>query len=406
MIVDYDERQLDVGRHVVVQIENSSENLKSTIQESFDSIKAAAKQYKVNLDGTVDASIIDTTISDFNEYLDQTSQLATIQAGFLQDYESGALASEAIYKMTSADELLRRKIASSNNELHPDALTRLGATVGLGVSMFGEGFIGFFEDIGDAALCLGSGVTSVLGFKGASEQLKSYSDYEFSKNLIEENDYFRQLNKNSYFDKNSAYANICKGVGKATAAAVTTRVASKMLAHHLSNTGKVANVTEETTQAEYAKQAFRQAKSTVKKVDETRKVVQEEVENVSDHVGRGESIPEALVTGTTQTAGNHFVDKYITKPITEKTADAVLNTNTGQRVDELLRGNGEAIEEHVNKKTRAVVSKATRTIGGEVSSNVLTEVGDALGIDDPVGDAGLSLVGDIAGKVIDNVGTK
>ncbi len=410
MVVDYNEKQLSIGKAVVGQIEKSSEELKNTIQTSIDSIKEAAMQYKVNLDGTIDVGPIDTTISDLSEELNQTSQLASVQAGFLQDYESGTLASEAVTQMIPMDELLRKKLSQSGNDVHPNVLTRTVATAGLGVFMFGEGFLSFFEDIGDAILTVGSGVTRVVGFKSASEQLKAYSDRNLSKEIVEDNDYFQGLNKTSYFDKDSGYAKVCKGVGKVTAAAVTTHVASKLWAKHLYKTGETNYLSLDATKEERAieayNQAYQQAKATVKTVNKTREFAQDEIKNVSKHAGSGEGLSQALVAGTAETTGKHLVKNYVTKPISEKAANVILNTNAGQRVDDFLRGNGESIEEHANEYVRSAVSNASRTIGGKTATEVLSGVGDALGIDDnPVGEVGIELVGKIAGEVINNVGT-
>ena len=113
-------------------------------------------------------------------------------------------------------QILLSVIRASANNSKPNAIVKTVYTGLMGGAMLGEGFLSFFEDVGDCAIVLGSGVAGFFDKKKA-QKMRSFASKNLSKDLFENNSTFEKINKYSYFDKNSVYADIFKLGGKAAA---------------------------------------------------------------------------------------------------------------------------------------------------------------------------------------------
>lgn len=93
-------------------------------------------------------------------------------------------------------------------------------TVGMAASKVGEGIVGAFEDIGDAALLVGAWVAKPfdLIFKSnASEKIQEFMKKDLSRDLFDKLYYNSDLAKYSVFDADSVASSIFRGVGQAGA---------------------------------------------------------------------------------------------------------------------------------------------------------------------------------------------
>ena len=387
MIVNYDKSQLSVGQGIVSQIRTAFDDLKETINSDIDQFKSIASNYKVNLDSTLETNSIDNNCETLQTCLTETFDLANIQSGYIDEYESGSLASEANRMMLSQEELFSRKASSAASLVNPDVVSRSFATLGMGVFKFGEGFLSFFEDIGDAVLTVGSGTTSLLGFQDAANTLKSVAEYDFSSHIVEDNQAFIWINKHSYFDKDSTYANICKTVGKTAAAAVTTHVASQAYASRYSSTISDATKLEE------------QAQKFGKSFTKGARILKSEGANVRSELKDGKGFEEAVISGTAKTIVNQAVTDKVVKPVAEGAGSALSNTSVGNAIQAV----NDKVGDVLGTKARDVLGSTVGTVAKAslIESKGLT--GSVIGGNGNLQSSGDIVFEDVANTVIDSV---
>lgn len=436
MRVDYNPSQLEVGKSVLSDIVSSIESLKTDVKTSFNAIKSTASSYKINLEGVINTDAIDADVASFEEDMSLTSELADTQAGYLDEYNRK---SGSPYLQPSIDTEFSKKVKEARNKVHPDVATRVVATIGLGGFMFAEGFGSFFEGIGDAVITASSGAVSILGKLTGSDLLKNtanswreFAKRDISKEFVENNAYFEKLNKDSYFDKNSVYANVMKGLGEAAAASLTTSFAVSRFASSLENGGRAAKLTEWVSNkvssvsdyagrfplsdtAGHVKDAADKvtkalttgkgnevtdvAKYVVKHGMKGQKVIQKEVANVARNVEEGDGIAKALAEGTWETTVDQITDKASGKAggaLSNKFLENSAVDTTGGYVKKV----GEAIENRYGAEARSRVSSATREVVGETVKNIAEPVVGQLNDGTsylPVG------AGDVAEEFVDNV---
>lgn len=208
--------QYDVGLAVAKNISDSMVSYKDSITSAFGCLESVAETHKIDLTSTIDFSNINGDFVLADDYINDISSIARA---------ANYLAVE--YSDDSTGFIMSYQQALKGNELS-DAGKRILSTVAMGGAKFGEGFLEFFEDIGDGAIILGSDVISFFGQSDLAKSWKKFALKDLSVNLVEKNKYFEAINKYSYFDKDSIYADVFKFGGKVAAGVVTGKVTSSI----------------------------------------------------------------------------------------------------------------------------------------------------------------------------------
>lgn len=238
--------QYNVGIQDAKDIDDAMDSYKEKIANVFKDVKSVAEEYKIELEDSIDMSDIEAKFDLYDEYISDISSTAKKMITLAQNYSNDPTEENKSYFLAGYSSYFNSK-SNENNK-------RLFATIGMGAFKFGEGFLEFFEDFGDGAIVLGSGVVSLFGGKEGkklSKKWREFAEKDLSVDLVEKNKAFETINEYSYFDKDSVYADVFKFGGKAAAAVVTGKVASRALsgitnvAEESSKFGKVAKVAGE-----------------------------------------------------------------------------------------------------------------------------------------------------------------
>lgn len=238
--------QYNVGIQDAKDIDDAMDSYKEKITNVFKDVKSVAEEYKIELEDSIDMSDIEAKFDLYDEYISDISSTAKKMITLAENYSNDPTEENKSYFLAGYSSYFNSK-SNENNK-------RLFATIGMGAFKFGEGFLEFFEDFGDGAIVLGSGVVSLFGGKEGkklSKKWREFAEKDLSVDLVEKNKAFETINEYSYFDKDSVYADVFKFGGKAAAAVVTGKVASRALsgitnvAEESSKFGKVAKVAGE-----------------------------------------------------------------------------------------------------------------------------------------------------------------
>jgi len=238
--------QYNVGIQDAKDIDDAMDSYKEKIANVFKDVKSVAEDYKIELEDSIDMSDIEAKFNLYDEYISDISSTAKKMITLAENYSNDPTEENKRYFLACYSSYFNSK-SNENNK-------RLFATIGMGAFKFGEGFLEFFEDFGDGAIVLGSGVVSLFGGKEGkklSKKWREFAEKDLSVDLVEKNKAFETINEYSYFDKDSVYADVFKFGGKAAAAVVTGKVASRALsgitnvAEESSKFGKVAKVAGE-----------------------------------------------------------------------------------------------------------------------------------------------------------------
>ena len=238
--------QYNVGIQDAKDIDDAMDSYKEKIANVFKDVKSVAEEYKIELEDSIDMSDIEAKFDLYDEYISDISSTAKKMITLAENYSNDPTEENKSYFLAGYSSYFNSK-SNENNK-------RLFATIGMGAFKFGEGFLEFFEDFGDGAIVLGSGVVSLFGGKEGkklSKKWREFAEKDLSVDLVEKNKAFETINEYSYFDKDSVYADVFKFGGKAAAAVVTGKVASRALsgitnvAEESSKFGKVAKVAGE-----------------------------------------------------------------------------------------------------------------------------------------------------------------
>ena len=194
--------------------------------------------------------------------------------------------------------LLSFLLASVNNS-KPKALVKTVYTGLMGGATLGEGFLSFFEDVGDCAIVFGSGVAGFFD-KKKSQEMRIFASKNLSKDLFENNSTFEKINKYSYFDKNSVYAAVFKLGGKAAAAVIVGSVASKAVS------------------------SFTKAKSTVVASN-----ISTFGSDTRENLSRGMGLKSSLMFAGASLAITHAVNKFLLPALASKVGETVADTKVG-----------------------------------------------------------------------------
>lgn len=291
----FNPEQLEVGEAIISSIDENIDDVSSNIKDDFNRISNTAMDKKINLSETIKWDDLDTDVSTFKNYLVDVTNVAKKAAVVCETYSNG--------NQTADDmNILLTNLNACKNVAEPDEFSKLLYTGLMGGAMFTEGFMSFFEDLGDCALVAGSLFTGLFN-KDLSNNIKSFASKDHSKSFIEDNEIFEKINKNSYFDKDSVYASIFKITGKATAGIVCGHVVSNWI-----GSGTAAQASK-----------ARQISTTAGTFGS----------DTSDNLRRGMNLRDAVIFAGAGAASTHFIDKYVAPGLSTKVAENLSNSTVG-----------------------------------------------------------------------------
>ncbi len=291
----FNPEQLEVGEAIISSIDENIDDVSSNIKDAFNRISNTAMDKKINLSETIKWDDFDTDVSTFKNYLVDVTNVAKNVAIACEAYSNGSQTEDDM-------NILLTRLNAYKNVVEPDKFSRLLYTGLMGGAMFTEGFMSFFEDLGDCALVAGSLFTGLFN-KDLSNNIKSFASKDYSKSFIEDNEIFEKINKNSYFDKDSVYASIFKITGKATAGIVCGHVMSNWI-----GSGTAA-------QASKARQIGTTAGTFGS--------------DTSDNLRRGMSLSDAVIFAGAGAVSTHLIDKYVAPDLSSKVAENLSNSTVG-----------------------------------------------------------------------------
>ena len=373
MELDFNKSQLTKGQIVVQDINKSIDSFEKDLDNAIKDIKNAAKEYKVNLGDTIVVSGLQDDFKNMRDDLIAINDLSEKQFDLAEKYEKGTLDTAALQFGMTADEYFRQQAFQLSNYINPDKFTKVEATIGMGVFKFGEGFLEFFEDIGDCAITLGAGAASLLGAKDIAKSWKDFAKKELAVNLVENNSAFEWINKNSYFDKDSTFATAFKIGGKATGAIVTGKVLSSA---YIAHTSKAADVLTSTTKAGKIS----------KRATEVSNLLSTQGANVTSNLKSGQGINNALLYGTIASGVGLGLTKGVSNPVGEKLGEKIANTPVREVVQ---KADGKATEvfgaetkEAVGKFSHSAINTSVSTGKKETTGNLISGDGNETSVQD------------------------
>lgn len=292
MNLDFNPGQYEIGEGVLTSIKSSVEEANTSFQGDFDKIVKAANDYKINLSSTITLGDLQTDLSTLSIYLDDVKKSAVLSKAACEAYSSSEGSEYDVQTLITS-------LSTITNITQPGVISRVAYTGALGGAMFVEGFASLFEDVGDCAIILGSGIVGLFD-KKKSKAMKEFASRNLSKELIENNSVFEKINKYSYFDKNSAYADVFKFGGKAAAAIAAGGLVSK-LAGGVSSTA-VSNVTNG---------------------------ISSFGSDTRDNLSRGMGLKNSLLFAGATFATAHAVSKYVSPKVATKVGEVLSDTKVG-----------------------------------------------------------------------------
>lgn len=287
--------QYNVGIQDAKDIDDAMDSYKEKIANVFKDVKSVAEEYKIELEDSIDMSDIEAKFNLYDEYISDISSTAKKMITLAENYSNDPTEENKSYFLAGYSSYFNSK-SNENNK-------RLFATIGMGAFKFGEGFLEFFEDFGDGAIVLGSGVVSLFGGKEGkklSKKWREFAEKDLSVDLVEKNKAFETINEYSYFDKDSVYADVFKFGGKAAAAVVTGKVASRALSG-------ITNVAEESSKfGKVAKVAGEHSDSIVNSTNSF-------ASNTRDNLSKGYGLKKSVLYAATGVGIDALVDKGSSK---------------------------------------------------------------------------------------------
>ncbi len=390
--VDFNKEQLKIGEEVLEDINNNIDSYEESLDNSLDKIKEAGKAYKVNLENTIVISGLAEGLETMRDDLVNINALAAKQYDLLEQYQRGDLDVTAFKLHMSPEMYLKKTAYGLTNLVNPDVGTKVIATSAMGIFKFGEGFLEFFEDIGDAAITIGAGVTSLLGFKSASKSMKQFAKKTIATNFVENNKAFDWINRNSYFDKDSTYAHFFKFGGKITGAIVTGRVASSLYMAHANNASKVLKTKEIATNAK--KISSRTSKIT--------NLLSAQGSNVTSSLRSGNNLKNSLAAGTLASTLTWGISKGITAPLSTAAGEKLANTGVGTVINKADKKAteifGKEAKETVGEIGQTAVDTSVRTGKKETTGHLVGNEGNEKSNEDKAAEYAANTTIDVAKK--------
>lgn len=343
--VDYDSSQLSIGQEKCSTIINDVNSVYDTFQSNVNKIIEAAAEFKVDLSSTLTFDSFGESIDGCVTKLKETSDLAVKESELVNRYQQGELGYEG-------DTVLVSQLYSNINKVNTPVFEKVGATALMGAFKFGEGFLGFFEGIGDCVLTVSGALCGAVGAEKQREKLKDIAKKELAVDLFENNSAFEWINENSYFDKDSHFANICKIAGTATGAVVTGKVTTKV-----------------------GSSLFEKDKI-VEGINKAGMVMQAEGTNVANNLKDGRSLKGSFAFGTMATVLSLGLESKVSEPIGEAIGNKVASSSLAPEVNSVVSKAKDVFGEEGVETTKEVVKKMSSVSTSEMKNNTSDVVRD------------------------------
>ena len=237
--IEFDKDQLAVGKAMMENLRIVLINIRNVIENNLNQAKNSALDYHIDLtEHFSDFSQIDSAIESLQKEIDIACNLAEQEAALVESYSNGEFDADFILKQYghSVEEYVAAQAISYVAYAYPDQSGRILATAEMAGFKFGEGFVAFFEGLADGAISIAGAACTFVGNDKTAESLKDLTDFKFAVSLFENNDVFERINRNSYFDKDSAFAQSFYAMGETTGSTLTAAGVGKLL--HNADLGK------------------------------------------------------------------------------------------------------------------------------------------------------------------------
>ena len=354
--VDVNPSQLGVGMTIAKGIETSFSNIKSDLEEATKNIIDQGKSNHVDFSDLLDLDSVQEPFDNLNLELNICCDLAERQHELAEAYASGELAKKAKDNfVNSVDQMFCDTAKMYMNHAYPGVEGRVLATIGMAGIQFGEGFTSFFEGIGDGFVTL-VGYGAGLFNQEVGQNIRDFAAIDYSKKLWEENALFEDVNRKSYFDKDSIYAKTFKLLGKTTGAVVTINGTAALLSRG----------TQATAIAEEAGAVTRTA-STVSKVEKGVNATRYSTDATNTFrkkfegaVKSGKDVKEAFLIGMAY-AGSDLAFEKVGGHVGNKAQNIFKATEFGKSVKETIKSFEHEAENKVGKATTTVTKQMINT---------------------------------------------
>ena len=354
-------------------------------------------------------SICAEKISTINENIELlvnelgiASSLADAEYDLILKYAAGELDDEQILKDTgmSLRDYVVADALSKVAMAYPSDAARVLATFGMGAYKFGEGFTAFFEGIADGTISLAGAGLMFLGDEENAKKLQEMAGFNFAQDLWENNDAFKWLNRNSFFDKNSVFAKACYAAGEATGAALTAKGISSLLENgdkvekalkFIKDGGNLSkDFLERTAQFEAAGLEHDAAVAAAAVYAGAGAAVNKVAESAGESFGSGVSKATGLgnTLGDLSDSASAALGKVVSEETAEKIADKgmafgekkvseIVTDVVSSATQEGLNEVAESVSEGMDDSQKIFVDQAADLVGGAVKAGTKKAAGNA-----------------------------
>ena len=347
--------QLNVGLAEISDIKKSCNNYTSSIDDVVKSVKNVSKEYKVNLDDTIKIDGITEVFEYIQLSLEDIQSLAIKQHDLVKAYNEGDYSMVA---MGSPDDAIKAALLGNQALLNPSVATKVIATAGMGIFKGVEGFFDFFEDMGDCVVIAGSSFMSLIGNEKVAKEWAEYAAINHVSNAIESSELFKTVDRYSYFDKDSTYANMWKLAGAGVGAVVFGSFASSIyFAHRAKTVGTaVSSVSKNAGKVSGLTTNVGSSASTFGS-------------NVSTNLQQGYSFDKAVMYSAVVTGTTLGLSSGVSAPIGKKIADKLNTSVVGKGLEMVDTKASELFSKEVVETSKSITRNATDLGSRQIKSS-------------------------------------
>jgi len=366
---------LEPGKAIADDMKINLESFKKKINKYYNvDLANVGNQYKVDFSDVNDLKLVSECFTNIIDNLEDTKSIASKNIELIEAYSNGDFSGFVISDGQTYEDALKTALIGTTGLANGNTGMRIVSTVGMALFMTAEGFLDFFEDVGDAVVLVGSGFMSMIG---EDDIAKSWADYA-SKNIIvdilEDNKVFHEINQNSYYDRDSAYANMFRLAGAGTAAVVFGHTVSSLT---LLKSGS----------------ALTKTAGSVKKVTDAATHVGSTTStlgsNITTNLNSGYSLNKALFLGATVTGLTFGVSKGVADPLGNKVGEVVKDTKFAENASKVFNNKAtqkvtEKLEDDLIETGKNIANSSVEMSAKQVksSSSNLVEDGDDRSVQD------------------------
>lgn len=350
--------QLNVGLAEIADIKKSCNNYTSSIDDVVKSVKNVSKEYKVNLDDTIKIDGITEAFEYIEFSLEDSKSLAIKQHDLVKAYNAGDYSMLTMFDGASPDDAIKALLLGNQALLNPSVATKVIATAGMGIFKGVEGFFDFFEDMGDCVVIAGSGFMSLIGNKKVAKEWAEYAAINHINNAIESSELFKTVDRYSYFDKDSTYANMWKLAGAGVGAVVFGSFASSIyFAHRAKTVGTaVSSVSKNAGKVSGLTTNVGSSASTFGS-------------NVSTNLQQGYSFDKAVMYSAVVTGTTLGLSSGVSAPIGKKIADKLNTSVVGKGLEMVDTKASELFSKEVVETSKSITRNATDLGSRQIKSS-------------------------------------